>query len=307
MAKLVTQETKPSVDFDQLKASVALLMRALDNILEISIQRYSIDESKSIMQAKRKIGIGICGFADMLMALNLSYTDNKARDLLQDILNFISYHSKEASVELAKSRGSFKAIDESKFMDESFIMDKYGKLNTPHVSIIQWQQLAKKIKETKLLRNATTSALPPTGRSASVIGASQSIEPIFSLHGDNGDGIHPSLQTFLNKHSLHEDEAIIAEIKKSGRSPQAVRMMQHPFVTATEISPEDHLEMTITAQKAIDESISKTVNLPEQTTPQEIAAIYKKAYAAGLKGISVFRNNSRSYQPKKLSTAGDKK
>ena len=65
--------------------------------------------------------------------------------------------------------------------------------------------------------------------------------------------------------------------------------------------------MTITAQKAIDESISKTVNLPEQTTPQEIAAIYKKAYAAGLKGISVFRNNSRSYQPKKLSTADDKK
>ena len=87
----------------------------------------------------------ICRYAH---ALNLSYQQNEARELLQDILNFISYHSKEASFELAKSRGSFTAISQSKFMDESFIINKYGTLNTPHISSDQWKQLAKKIKET---------------------------------------------------------------------------------------------------------------------------------------------------------------
>lgn len=300
LAKLVTPGAHPSVDFDKLQSIITLLTRALDNILEISIQRYSIDESKSIMAAKRKIGIGVCGFADMLMLLNLSYQQNEARELLQDILNFISYHSKEASFELAKSRGSFTAISQSKFMDESFILNKYGNLNTPHISSDQWKQLAQKIKETKLLRNATTSVLPPTGRSAIVIGASNSIEPIFSLHSAS-DGIHPCLQTFLQKHSLHEDASTIDEVNQSGRSPKQLSTLNHPFITATELSHEDHLAMTIAAQRAIDESISKTINLPETITPQEIVEIYKKAYAAGLKGITVFRNNSRSYQPKKLS------
>lgn len=255
------------------------------------------------MQAKRKIGIGICGFADMLFKLKISYQSQEARDLLHDILNFISYHSKVASVELAKYRGSFTAITESKFMDESFIMNKYGKYNTPHILATQWQSLATMIKETTLLRNATTSALPPTGRSATIIGASQSLEPIFRLH--TLDGIHPSLQAYLIDHSLNEDAAVINEIKKTGNSPQIMRNHSHPFITATELQPNDHIEMIISAQKAIDESISKTVNLPEDTTPEQIATIYKRAYAAGLKGISVFRNNSRSYQPKHLSAVNN--
>lgn len=301
LAKLV--ENNSTVNFDTLKSIIALLTRALDDILEISIQKYAIEESKTVMQAKRKIGIGICGFADMLLKLKISYQSQEARDLLHDILNFISYHSKVTSIELAKYRGSFTAITQSKFMDESFIMNKYGKYNTPHVLAKQWQSLATEIKETGLLRNATTSALPPTGRSATIIGASQSLEPIFSLH--TMDGIHPILQAYLIEHSLNENATIIDEIKKTGNSPQIMHNHSHPFITATQLSPNDHIEMIITAQKAIDESISKTVNLPEDTTPEQIAAIYKRAYAAGLKGISVFRNNSRSYQPKSLSVVNN--
>lgn len=299
LAKFVTNIENPSVDFDRLKSTVTLLTRALDNVLEVSIQRYSVSESKSIMQAKRKIGIGICGFADLLISLNISYTQKEARDYLQDILNFISYHSKVASIELAKSRGSFGAIAESRYMDESFIMNKYGALNTPHVSCGQWSLLAKEIKETKLLRNATTTALPPTGRSALVIGASNALEPLFSLH--TSDGIYPALSTFLRKCSIDRNSSFVKEIEKTGRCPQIMNSVRHPFITATEISPDCHLEIVIDAQKAIDESISKTINLPEQTTPKEIEHIYRKAYAAGLKGISIYRNNSRSYQPKPLS------
>ena len=213
LASLITDLEDPSVNFDKLKDIVKLLTRSLDNILEISIQNYLSDESKFIMQQKRKISIGICGFADMLIALNLSYTQQEARDLIKDILNFISYHSKIASLELAKYRGSFGAIEKSKYMDQSYLIDKYGNFDTPHVSAQEWKQLAKNIKETKLLRNATTTALPPTGRSALVIGASTGIEPLFSLH--TSDGIYTPLRTFLKKNNI-EDSSIIKEIFETG-------------------------------------------------------------------------------------------
>ena len=248
------------------------------------------------MEAKRKIGIGICGFADMLIALNLSYTQPQARDMLQDILNFISYHSKVASHELAQERGSFGAFLGSRYTDESFILNKYGGLNTPHVSPTQWSKLATTIKETMHLRNATTTALPPTGRSAQVIEASTGIEPLFTL---NAHTIQPAMLEFLRKHTC-DDAATLAEIKQTGRFPKSITV-EHPFITATEITPADHLAMTAAAATAIDESISKTVNMPEHATVEDIASIYKDAFAAGLKGVTIYRDNSRTAQPQKLS------
>lgn len=309
LAKLVNDQAKGqlSIDFDRLKPIVYLLTRALDNILEISIQRYLVPQSKIIMQAKRKIGIGICGFADMLIALGISYSDESARDLIQDIMNFISYHSKQASFELALDRGSFKAIETSRYMDESFIMNKYGLINTPHVSAEQWKELAQKIKQTKCLRNATTTALPPTGRSANVIAASTGIEPLFSFSPlYPSDSIHAGLLKYLKEHKLDQDEVILDGIRRTGRCPKGMGLPEHVFITATEISPEDHLAMVIAAQKAIDESISKTINLPEDITVEQIISIYKQAYAAGVKGITVYRNNSRFIQPKKLSQSENK-
>lgn len=299
LAKFISRKKTASIDYDRLKSTVSLLTRSLDNILEISIQRYSIPQSKAIMQAKRKIGIGICGFADMLIELGISYSDSKARDLIQDIMNFISYHSKEASFELAQDRGSFEAIEMSRYMDESFIMNKYGLLNTPHVDARQWKELAQRIKRTKYLRNATLTTLPPTGRSANVIAASTGIEPLFTLHSSH-DGIYPGLLKYLEQNKLKSSN-VLKYIQETGRCPKMSELPKNLFITATEISPEDHLAMVISAQKAIDESISKTINLPEDTTPKQIGIIYKQAHAAGLKGITVFRNNSRSFQPKELS------
>ena len=296
LAKFVTKSENPELDFQSLQSTVSLLTRALDNVVEISNQKFSVAESRKVMEAKRKIGIGICGFADMLIALNLSYTQPQARDMLQDILNFISYHSKVASHELAQERGSFGAFLGSRYTDESFILNKYGGLNTPHVSPAQWSKLATTIKETMHLRNATTTALPPTGRSAQVIEASTGIEPLFTL---NAHTIQPAMLEFLRKHT-YDDAATLAEIKQTGRFPKSITV-EHPFITATEITPADHLAMTAAAATAIDESISKTVNMPEHATVEDIASIYKDAFAAGLKGVTIYRDNSRSAQPQKLS------
>lgn len=304
LAQLVSQSEHPSMDFDRLKLATELLTRALDNLLEISIRRYAFSQSSTIMNAKRKIGIGVCGFADLLLALNLSYQQQEARDLLQDILNFINYHSKQASMELGKYRGAFGAILNSRYAEEDFIINKFATISTPHVTSGQWMKLANEIKQTLSLRHATTTALPPTGRSALVIGASTAIEPIFSFY--TVDGIHPSLEALLQKRDLHTNAALIEKIKTTGRCPQTLRPAKNnPFVTATEISPQDHLAMSIAGQKVIDEALSKTVNLPEDSTPQSVEQIYMNAYEAGLKGVSIYRNKSRSYQPKKLSVAID--
>ncbi len=283
------------VDFERLSFVVSMMVRALDAILEISIQRYSSVESKDIMQKKRKIGVGVCGFADLLLKCNISYGEKKAQDLLQELLSYISYHAKVTSMHLAEARGSFTAIEGSRFMDESFLVDKYARSDSSRITREEWVTLAKQIKDNKMLRHATVTSLPPTGRSAIVIGASQSIEPIFSMK--TCDGLHPLLQNYLKKESVPDD--IIEEIYRTGSCAKLPG--KHPFVTATELSYKEHLAMVIAAQQAIDESISKTINVSNDITSQDIMAIYLDAYNSGLKGISVFRDGSRTYQPKALS------
>jgi Ribonucleotide reductase, alpha subunit len=191
------------------------MVRALDNAVEISIKNYHLEEQKTIMKAKRKIGIGICGLADLFIQCGISYADQKARDLAQDIVAFISYHSKVASHELARARGSFgaMAMDQGCRYNENpgYIEQVSGKIATKHVSKKMWLDLAHAIRTTKLLRNASTVALPPTGRSAILANASWAIEPLFSLVGGYGSG--KSLNPYLEK-ALSDASLLNTELKK---------------------------------------------------------------------------------------------
>lgn len=171
LAKFVNQDL--TLDFNKLKSAIYILTRALDDLVEINIDNCSTPETVKIIRATRKIGIGVCGFTDMLKLLGLPYADKKSKILLQDILSLINYQSKVASFELARHRGSFDAINESKYLQDSFILDKYSKINTKHVSTKQWTNLAKKIRLTKLLRNCTETVSPTKDKSALIIGASQ--------------------------------------------------------------------------------------------------------------------------------------
>lgn len=297
LGKMLKKENNQLVvDFEALSEVAHLLMRALDNILEVSIQNYVSPESKDIMSKKRKVSIGVCGFADMLIKMGIRYESQTAASLLRDVLNFISYESKCASIKLAQSRGSFPALASSKYMETSFICDKFRE--SEHVTKEQWHKLACQIKEDKLLRNATTTALPPTGRSALVIEASLAIEPIFSLYENNT--VNPLLMSFLEGHPDLKKEAEL-EVKQTGSCAHALSKIEHPFITATELTPEQHLRIVTSALGAIDESISKTVNVPSSATSKEIAHLYKEALTSGLKGISVYRDGSKKIQPKQLS------
>ncbi len=300
------QEKTLAIDFEKLERATRLMVRALDNALELSIDRYAYEEQKKIMRAKRKIGIGICGLADLFMKFNISYSDEQARDLAKDIIAFINYISKSASHELAKIRGSFEAmflVQGCRYNDNpGFIEQRFGKISAPHVSTNMWHELAKKIRETKLLRNASTIALPPTGRSSLLINASHGIEPQFSLV-EAQKQLNPILQKALTDAGIKVDPVLMEKIETSGCIGELSEIpvnIRHIFLTASELSPQEHLDMMESLQSVVDESISKTINVPSTTSVQEIVDIFYQAYLKNLKGVTIYRDGSRKGQPKKL-------
>ena len=289
------------IDYEGIAAATRLLTKALDNILDINVSKYSYKKSIEVVKARRKIGIGICGLADLLGAMRLPYDTEGARELARDLVSFINYTSKLESINLSKERGPFGAFDRSRYMDHpGFIEMKYGNVTTNTVSADMWNVLGEKIRQHGI-RNVTTIALPPTGRSALTIDASTGIEPFFTLTDDHGN-INPYLLKELSDLNLLDDE-LLHQIRKSGKISDIGIIpvdLRNAFKTATEISPEAHLEMQAALQQVVDDAISKTINLPEEATTEDVASIYKKAYSLGVKGITVFRIGS-TRQPKKVA------
>lgn len=306
VGKFVSGNNSKSINYRELELVTRFMTRALDNALEISIDRYFDPTSQHIMRAKRKIGVGICGLADMFIEMGIPYDSDQAKQTALDIVTFINYVSKLESYELAKTRGSFEAMSlpiGNRYNDEpGFLEQKYGRLETLHVTPDMWQRLGKLIRGTGLLRNASTIALPPTGRSGLVIDASTGIEPVFTLVDNNGV-VSPLLYRNLKARGLLNQE-VLDQINRTGRIGhiQSIPLtLRNMYATALEIAPEGHLEMGAKIQHAVDESISKTINIPESSTPMDIVDIYMNAYKKGLKGITVFRANSKTYQPRKLA------
>lgn len=306
LGKFVRGGEDKQIDLGGLEEITKLMTRVLDNALEISLEKYLYAESKNVMSAKRKIGIGVCGLADMLTALGLPYGSAQARKMSKSVVAFINFVSKVESHELAKARGSFGAMNliiGNRYNDNpGFLEEKYGDLDSLFVPTDRWRDLGKRIRDTKLMRNASTIALPPTGRSGLVIDASTGIEPHFSLV-DYGGSVNDALTMELRKRGIIDQEVHdrIRNFGKVGDIEQIPSQVKEAYVTALELSPNDHLDMAASIQDAVDESISKTINIPSNSTPEEIARIYLLAYDIGFKGITIFRTGSRAYQPRALS------
>lgn len=293
------------INFPLLSEVTGRMVRALDNALELSIDRYPHPQNSSIMRAKRKIGVGICGLSDLLIQMGIPYDSEKAFELSRDIVAFINFESKVASHELAKTRGSFEAMNLSvgnRYSDDpGYLEDRYGNINTEHTSADEWIRLGRHVRESKLLRHASTIALPPTGRSGLIIDASTGIEPLFSLQR-NGT-LQRHVADMLVKNGVIDNnvyQRILATGSVQGVFPIPTEV-QRIVRTALEIVPHDHILMAASLQPVVDEAISKTVNMPEDCTPQEIGDVYLDAYQNGLKGITVYRANSRINQPKELT------
>lgn len=275
------------IDFNSMKEASSSLSRLLDNVIDINISEKVGEDN--IASQKRRFGIGVCGFADLLANMEIPYGSPKAKQVLSDCLEVINFSSKKTSMQLAKERGYFPLFKESRYNEPNFLT-KHTQ-GSP-IKQLQWDNLYDDI-QIYGLRNATTTALPPTGSSSRIIGASYSIEPYFDLRKNK------IFDEKLKKLNLSDEEHnyVIKKVNKTG-SCQNIEFLpknfKDVFRVANEIDYKEHLGIVGAAQKFIDDGISKTINLDNKTTINDIDNAVKMAYNLNLKGISVFRDGCLS-------------
>ncbi|SEP53584.1 hypothetical protein [Amycolatopsis saalfeldensis] len=304
LGRFHTGDAGVPVDLGALADTTRTLVRALDDAIEASLAHYPSPLSAQVMGTKRKIGVGVCGLADLLLAAGLPYDSVEGRRLAQEVLALVNYTSKLASVELARTRGGCPAVAGglSRYADPAFLR-RFADLEVDSVTRGDWAALADEIATTGHLRNSSTIAVPPTGRSAPVVRASTGIEPLFRLSDDLPG---------------HQRAGVVAALKAAGRTdvlsfasthgrlpadPTLPERLRAVLATATQISPGGHLAMAAAVQACVDEAVSKTVNLPASATSIEVYDTYATAFELGCKGITVYVDGSRDVQPQALATA----
>ena len=284
--EFLNKETN-KIDFQTMGRAVSTLSRFLDNVIDINLAEKVGQDN--IASQKRRFGIGVCGFADLLANMGVPYGSPQSQKILADCLEVINYSSKKASMQLAKEKGCFPLFDESRYNERDFLI-KHSE-GSP-ITQAQWDELYDDIQKYGL-RNATTTALPPTGSSSRIVGASYSIEPYFDLR--NNKIFREKLQE--QEISLHFSQYLknkIENIVNETGSCQGLIHLKDDFRKAfrlgNEISYQEHLEMVGIAQKFVDDGISKTINFENSATLEDIDNAVKMAYALKLKGIAVFRD-----------------
>ena len=271
LAKMVTDG---SVDWQKLEETINWGIRFLDDVIEVN--NYPLEQIKQITQANRKIGLGVMGFADMLIKLGIAYNSPRAVAFAKRLMLFIHQKSFSISVFLAEQRGVFPNYKHSTYA-----------------------------KENLKLRNATVNTIAPTGTISIIAGCSSGIEPLFAisfvrnvLSGSKLFEINPQFEAEARKRGLHKKE-ILAEIARKG-SLQNVKQipedMKRVFITAFDTKPREHLAIQAAFQKYTDNAVSKTINLPQNATVQDVRDVYLTAHKLKCKGITIYRYGSKPQQ-----------
>ncbi len=277
------------IDYPRLARVVRTAVRFLDNVIDVN--KFPLPDIEKMTKTTRKIGLGVMGFADMLVQLGVPYDSEEAVKVAADVMSFIGDEARKTSAELAKERGAFPAFKGS-------IYDVPG---GPRV------------------RNASCTTIAPTGTISIIAGASSGIEPLFALSYVHNilDGAHllevnPYFEEAARKGGFYSEE-LMQKLASGIRLhdiegvPENIKRL---FGTAHEISPEWHVRMQAAFQKSTDNAVSKTVNFPYEATIEDVAKVYTMAYEMGLKGITIYRDRSRETQvlvtgeKKKVESAG---
>lgn len=256
------------IDYELLEKVTRISQRFSDNIIDISF--YFIDENEEMSKRERRVGKGVMGLADLMIDLKLKYGSPEMIKLTEELFKFIATTSYDESVNLAIEKGSFYYFDSDKFLDSDYMR------RMP-------ESIRKKIKKYGI-RNVTSLTVAPTGSIGSMIGVSNGIEPYFAFKyyrsGRMGEFI--------------EINTPIAQ-KYFEENPSAKELPDY-YVSAMDLTPEEHVLVQAAAQKWVDSSISKTVNAPSTFTVEDNKKLYELAYEKGLKGITVYVDGSRDTQ-----------
>jgi ribonucleoside-diphosphate reductase alpha chain len=262
------------IDWLKLRETIFASVRFLDNVIDMS--KFPIQEIEQLVHGNRKIGLGVMGFSDMLVKLEIPYDSEDALELGRKLMKFIKEESDKASIELAEKRGAFPNWEKSVFA-----------------------------KEGTRYRNATRTTIAPTGTISIIAGCSSGIEPLFAvsfvrnvLDNTQLPETNPLFLEVAIREGFYSDD-LVREIAKHGgvKGIKGVpAKYQSIFVTAHDIAPIDHVKMQAAFQESTDNAVSKTVNFPNTATVDDVKNVYLEAYRLKCKGITVYRDGSRDVQ-----------
>ena len=296
------------INWERLADTTRKAIRFLDNVIEVN--NYPLPKISEMVRNNRKIGLGVMGWADMLMKMGLSYASEDGTKLGAQVMEFIDYESKCESIELSKERGRFNNFTGSVYDNNNFLTNKYKGKSAGKISDEQWAELDRQIEEFGI-RNATTTCIAPTGTISMIASASGGVEPLFGLvfsrlimDGTEMLEINPIFKDYMIKKGLYSED-LMKKIAKDGSVSHIDGIsdeIKHIFVTAHDVSPYWHVKMQAAFQLHTDNAVSKTVNFEEHATRKDIEEAYILAYENNLKGITVYRNNSRQFQPMNLDS-----
>ncbi len=267
-------DAQGGVDWERLGATIRLAVNFLDDVIDQN--RYPIEQIAEQTRRNRRIGLGVMGWADMLVRLRLPYDGPEALRLADKLMGFLKTEASKQSSELAKSRGKFPNWENSVYARDGVAM-----------------------------RNATVTTVAPTGTIAIIAGCSSGIEPYYSLAYERNvlDGsrlieINALFEKAARDNGFYDENlAATVSSRRTLRDldyiPDAVKAL---FLTAADITPEAHVKMQAAFQRHCDASVSKTVNLPQSATKEDVRRVYELAYELGCKGVTIYRDQSRPDQ-----------
>ncbi|HEY5672491.1 MAG TPA: vitamin B12-dependent ribonucleotide reductase [Malonomonas sp.] len=273
-----------AVDWKKLEKTVNLSIRFLDNVIEAN--KYPLKAIDEMTRANRKIGLGVMGWADMLILLGIPYNSKEAIVLGEKVMQFINEKSHAMSRQLAAERGAFPNYKGSTY-------DKPG---------------------AEPIRNATCTTIAPTGTISIIANSSSGVEPLFAVSYvrqvlDNNKliEVHPIFEKIAKERGFYSKE-LMQEIAEKGTVqgitaiPEDVRRI---FVTSHDITPEDHVMMQAAFQRHTDNAVSKTVNFCNTATREDVSNVYRLSYQQGCKGVTIYRDGSRDMQVLSVGTKED--
>ena len=268
-------ESGADVDWDRLADVVHRGVRFLDDVIEVN--RYPLPQIDELARGNRKIGLGVMGWADMLIKMGLGYDSDEAVALGEKVMGFIDAEGKSASRALAATRGAFPTFEGS-------IYDPPGGT---------------------AIRNATVTTIAPTGTLSIIANCSSGVEPLFAvsyvrtvMDNDRLVEVNPLFEDIAIKRGFYSRELmqLIADHGTVKGIEEVPADVQGSFVTAHDISPDWHLRMQAAFQKHTDNAVSKTVNFGHEATPDDVRYVYDLAYELGVKGVTIYRDGSKENQ-----------
>ena len=315
-----------TVDWELLRESVVTATRFLDDVVEANAYVPAVPQLTEAAHKARRIGLGIMGLADLMYHAGVRYGSKEGQEFGAQVMEFVRYHAMVTSVELAKERGAFPAIEGSiydkkdmKWAPPKTLVNYQNNWNKPPV---EWEAVADGIRAHGI-RNAAQTTVAPTGTIATVAGCEgYGCEPVFALAyirhvNDNGKDLKlayasPRFDEALKKLGLGEEkrQEIVEQVMREGTCqhikeiPQSVR---DTFVVSADITADEHVRMQGALQAFVDNSLSKTVNFPEGATEADVATAYMLAWDLGCKGITVYVTGSRDKVVLETNATADKK